>query len=128
MFTLQDLLNAGLPAVSTDGNDSVARTQFSRDLTPSEWQIYLSIADPEQAGKLQAVIDAAGLGNWWTWTQTQFDTWCDNNLMTDAAIDGTSLSAALKANIKANNLFTRNAGKLLIAMRDVIKWVVKRVG
>jgi hypothetical protein len=40
--------------------------------------------------------------------------------MTDAQIDGTSLSAALKANIKANNAFTRNAGMMLIALRDQV--------
>ena len=52
MFTLQDLLNAGLPAVSTDGNDTQANTQFSRPLTPAEWLTYLSIADPERGNYL----------------------------------------------------------------------------
>ena len=124
-FTLQDLINAGLPAVSTDGNDAGANTQFSRELTPAEWQTYLTVADPDQANKVQALIAAANLGNWWTWTQANFDNWCDNNLMSDAAVDATTLSAALKTNIKALNLFARNAGKLLVAMRDVIKWVVQ---
>jgi hypothetical protein len=47
MFTLQQLLDAGLPAVSTDGNDAGAETQFERELTQAEWLTYLSIADPE---------------------------------------------------------------------------------
>lgn len=127
MFTLQDLTNAGLPVIETDGNDAQAVTQFSRTLTPQEWQNYLAIADPDRAGKVQALADAAGLGNWWTWNKTQFTTWCDNNLMTDAAVDATSLTAALKTNIKANNLFTRNAGLLVIFLRDVLKWLVKQL-
>jgi hypothetical protein len=126
-FTLQNLINAGLPATSTDGNDIQAKTQFSRELTPTEWQTYLTIADPDKAKKLQAILDAANLGNWWTWTQTQFSTWCDDNLMTNAAIDASALSAELKINVKAINLFVRNAGKLLVAMRDIIKWIVKQV-
>lgn len=126
-FTLQDLINAGLPAVSTDGNNESAKTQFSRSLTLPEVMTYLGIADPTKYNKLQAVIEGANLGNWWTWTQTQFDAWCNANLMNDAAIDATTLSAALKTNIKANNAFNRNAGKLLIVARDVIKWLVRQV-
>lgn len=45
MFTLQDLLNAGLPATSTDGDK---QTQFSRELSSSEWLTYLSIADANE--------------------------------------------------------------------------------
>lgn len=52
MFTLQNLLDAGLPAVSTDGNDADAVTQFSRTLTLAEWLTYLSIADPERGNFL----------------------------------------------------------------------------
>lgn len=47
MFTLQQLLDANLPAVSTDGNDAEAATKFQRELTQAEWLTYLSIADPE---------------------------------------------------------------------------------
>ncbi len=128
-FTLQDLTNAGLPAVSTDGNNSKASTQFSRELTPAEWQTYLSIADSDQAKKLQAVIDLGDVTNLlMTITQTDYDTWCNNNLMSDTAIDGlTSLSVVLRTNLKANNRFTRQGGKLLITARDVIKWLVKQV-
>jgi hypothetical protein len=126
MFTLQDLINAGLPAVSTDGNNSSASTQFSRELTALEWQTYLTIADPDKATKIQAMIDAAGLGNWWTWNKTQLDTWCDNNFQTDAQIDAFAIPAGLKTNMKALNLLGRNIGKLLIAIRDVIKWMVKQ--
>jgi hypothetical protein len=43
MFTLQNLLDAGLPALTTDG---IELTQFARELTPAEWLTYLSIADP----------------------------------------------------------------------------------
>lgn len=124
----QLLSNAGLP-VKSAGEDSegVVGASFTRPLSDSEQLTCDTILDPDKAKKVQALIDAAGLGNWWTWTQVQFETWCNNNLMTDAAIDGLTLNATLKTNLKANNLFTRNAGKLLVAMRDVIKWIVKHL-
>lgn len=59
-FTLQQLIDAGLPAVSTDGLDAEANTQFSRSLTPAEWQTYLTIADPDRAawsGEYQTALD-----------------------------------------------------------------------
>jgi hypothetical protein len=52
MFTLQQLLDAGLPATATDGNDSEAVTQFERELTQTEWLTYLRISDPDK-GKLK---------------------------------------------------------------------------
>lgn len=65
-------------------------------------------------------VSAKAIPLWAALTQAEFDAWCDNNLMTDAQIDATTLSAALKANIKANNLFTRRAGKMLLALRDYV--------
>lgn len=56
-FTLQQLLDASLPAVSTDGNGENALTEFSRSLTPAEWNTYLTIADPERA-EYQQLKDA----------------------------------------------------------------------
>lgn len=44
-FTLQDLINAGLPAIFTDG---IKNTEFSRGLTDVEWKTYLTISDPER--------------------------------------------------------------------------------
>lgn len=131
-YTLQDLLNAGLPAtrvyeIPNELGNMQTEAEFSRGLTPAENLTFLTFSNPDKAKKIQALVDAANLGNWWTWTQAQFNAWCDGNLMTDAAIDGLTLNAALKTNLKANNLFTRNAGKLLIAMRDVIKWIIKQV-
>lgn len=75
----------------------------------------------------QELIQGENLGSWWTWTQAEFTAWCDANLMTDGQIDATTLSAALKTNLKANNAFTRNAGKLLIIIRNVIKWLTRNV-
>lgn len=77
---------------------------------------------------IRARIDVGtNLGNWWTWTQADFQNWCDSNLMTDAQIDATTLSTALKTNLKSNNLYIRNSGKLLIVARDIIKWLVRNV-
>ena len=52
MFTLQQLLNAGLPAISTDGNDARANTEFSRGLTDAEWITYQNIANPDEGAYL----------------------------------------------------------------------------
>lgn len=73
------------------------------------------------------IAQGVNLGPWWTWTLAEFQTWCDANLMTDAQIDATTLSAALKTNLKANNTFVRNAGKLLIVARNIIKWLARNL-
>lgn len=65
-----------------------------------------------------AEAQAQAIPNWATWTEEQFLTWCTNNLMTDAQIDATTLSAALKTNLKSTNAFVRNAGRLLVALRN----------
>jgi hypothetical protein len=73
------------------------------------------------------VTQGISLGNWWTWTITEFENWCSERLMTDAQIDATTLGLALKTNIKANNAFVRNAGKVLIVARDTIKWLIRKL-
>lgn len=76
---------------------------------------------PDPVAKIEEIFNRVkSIPNWATWTQAEFQTWCDNNLMTDAQIDATSLSAALKTNLKAMNAFIRNSGKLQIALRDRI--------
>lgn len=65
-----------------------------------------------------STINVQNIPNWATWTPEQFQAWCDANLMTNTEIDEMSLNAALKKNLKANNAFTRNAGKMLIAVRN----------
>jgi hypothetical protein len=116
---LQKLQTAGLPVISASDDGAYS---MSRELSATELRALLDIIEPagipgrNRQANAQGI--AAAIPNWATWTQTQFQTWCDANLMSDAAIDATTLSAALKANIKANNAFTRNSGKLLIAIRD----------
>lgn len=122
MFTLQDLLNAGLPATSTDGNDANAATQFSRTLTPAEWLTYLSIADPKQAKALQARIDAGNIPNWASWTQAQLQSWWDANL-SDALVDGFAIPAGVKAMLKAQNAALLRISQMEIAIRDYIKLI-----
>lgn len=51
-FTLQNLIDAGLPAVHTSGQGKIANTQFSRTLTQTEWLTYLSISDPDEYDKI----------------------------------------------------------------------------
>lgn len=57
-FTLQRLIDAGLPATSTDGNGANAATKFSRTLTPAEWQMYLFISNPTAVRQLAAKLNA----------------------------------------------------------------------
>lgn len=126
MFTLQELLAAGLPAVSTDGNDAQAATQFSRELTLVEWQAYLSIANPVQHKMSQGKIDIANIPNWATWTQAQFLTWYNTNVsptqinaeasLADAKVVQLAMSAELKA-----------LGQMAIAQRDVIAYILQQI-
>ena len=126
-MSLETDLQAALPGLvvsAPDWNNVV----FTRELTPAEWAIAEAVGDPVRRKAAQAKADIVALGNWATWTQADFDTWCTNNLMTDAAVDATTLSAALKTNIKANNAFTRNGGKMLIAIRNVAFLFLKLQG
>lgn len=73
------------------------------------------------------IAQGVNLGSWWTWTTSDFDVWCASNLMTDADIDATTLSVALKKNIKSINAFVRNGGKVLLVAREVIKWLIRKI-
>lgn len=125
MFTLQNLLDAGLPAVSTDGNDAIAATQFARELTPTEWLIYLSIADPVRHKMNQGKADVGNIPNWATWTQAQFLTWYNANIsptqinaevtLADAKVVQLAMSAELKA-----------LGQMMIAQRDMLTFLLQR--
>jgi hypothetical protein len=126
MFSLQQLLDAGLPAVATDGNDAQAATQFSRSLTPAEWLIYLGIADPERGKMFQAKVDAVNIPNWATWTQAEFLTWYNANIsptqvnaeasLADAKVVQLAMSAELKA-----------LGQMVIAQRDMLAFLLNRL-
>lgn len=90
-----------------------------------------STVDPmelEIANKVLALTNLLDVTNILaTITQSEFQTLCDNNLMTDAEVDSTNLSTSLKTNIKFNNSFTRRGGKAIIACRDLIKYLAKRL-
>ena len=125
MFTLQQLLDAGLPAVATDGNDALANTQFERALTDAEWQTYLGIAHSEHAKALQGKADAVNIPQWATWTQAQFLTWYNANIsptqvnaeatLADAKVVQLAMSAELKA-----------LGQMVIAQRDMLAFLLKQ--
>lgn len=125
-FTLQDLTNAGLPASSTDGNNSSAQTVFSRTLTPAEWLTYLSIADPDKYKLLTAKTDMTNVPNWATYTQTQYQSWWDSKLA-DSIVDGFAIPANVKVMLKDQNLAILRIGQLIIAIRDIIKFLSKYI-
>jgi hypothetical protein len=126
MSTLTDL-QAALPGKTITLN-AAGGYEFAPTCSAAEWLTALVILDPSKGKASQGKLDIGEIPNWATWTQAQFATWCTNNLMTDAAVDASALSAALKTNVKAINDFVRNAGKLLIALRDAMVWLLKLNG
>ena len=126
MSKIQQMLDAGLPLIVEESDESLGRYSFAA-LSDEQSRIYVDIVNPPtpqqlaaRARKAEAFGFAKSIPNFATWTQAQFQVWCDGNLMTDAQIDASNISAALKTNIKANNQFTRNGIKFLIALRDEI--------
>lgn len=101
---------------------------FVPDCDATERVTALMIIDAAKGQVAQSRLDILGLGQWATWTLADFETWCNDNLMLNAAIDALTLNADLKKNIKAINLFVRNGGKMLIAIRNVIFWLLKLSG
>lgn len=99
--------------------------EFNPPCSTPEWAIAEAILDPVRGKAVQSKLDILGIPIWATWTQAQFAQWCIDNLMTDLEIDGSALSAPLKKNIKAINVFIRNGGKMLIAQRDIVFWLLR---
>jgi len=119
MFTLQDLLNAGLPAVSTDGNGPNAATRFERELTAAEWLTYLSIADPVRARQVASKTTAKNIPNWATWTQTDWATWRDANVSA-TQIDAIGNLADAKVMLNKMSVVLDSLAKMEIALRDQV--------
>lgn len=117
MFTLQQLLDAGLPAVSTDGNGTEAETIFTRTLTPTEWQTYLSIADPSRVRQEAAEDAVRNIPGWATWSEAEALDWWNTNL-SDAQVDAVANLADAKVILKRQNAAIRAMARMLIAMRD----------
>lgn len=87
MFTLQNLIDAGLPAISTDGTGKDAITEFSRTLTIAEWYSYLLIADPIAAAQADAITGYTALSDWVkTGTADQAETYINNQVWNGADI------------------------------------------
>jgi hypothetical protein len=125
-FTLQTLLDAGLPAVSTNGQGGSAATEFSRELSSAEWDTYLAIADPVRAGMLQGQKDTESIPDWASWSQADFLAWHAANISTDQ-IDPAQSVADLKAVSLAMSDQLRSMGQLLIAQRDMIAFLLQRL-
>jgi hypothetical protein len=119
----RELIAAGIQHNGMSLFDNKLEILLVNDLQAAQAQTVIDAHDGIDTVLLRresAKTVAKAIPTWSGWTQAQFQTWCDNNLMSDAAVDASTLSAALKTNIKANNAFTRNAGKMLIALRDQV--------
>lgn len=114
MATLQELINAGLPALTTDGG---VNASFSRELTAQENLIFLSIVNPEEYRKLQGRIDFGNLPNWATWTQAQWDSYFTTNLA-NGHVTAISNLAEAKLMLAKQNLVINNLAKAVIALRN----------
>lgn len=90
------LQQAGLPVVSA-GLNPVGRVDasFSRELTPTEWLLFLSLTDPQGYRKLNAAKTARAIPSWATWTQAEAEAWATTNIATPLATARTSLPATL---------------------------------
>jgi hypothetical protein len=119
MFNLQQLIDVGIPAISTDGNDAKAITQFSRELTPAEWLAYLRIADPEQARQMDARATAKNIPSWATWSQSDWAAWRDSNISATQINAIANLTEA-KAMLNKMSTVIDSLAKMEIAMRDQI--------
>jgi len=126
-FTLQQLISAGLPATSTDGNGSAALTEFSRTLTPAEWLVYLQIACPAAAVLLGSPTEAANIPNWATWTETQVLAWFATNVDTPLAVaipatitlvQARSILASMQSIMQAMAAAQEAEARMIVALRN----------
>ena len=103
----QQLVAAGLPCISAidiDDPDGGINASFERELTPEEWQMYLTITDPAAAREAAAVIEAGLAVEFKSLTPGQAVAYIENNV-----VDLASAKTAMM-------VMTR----LIIAMRDEI--------
>lgn len=104
-MTLDQLIAAGLPAISVYLNeDGIEQVNFSRELTPAEWQIYLELVYPEAARQNSALADAKLAGVLKTCTPQQAVDYVEANVTSVA-----TAKAALKLIVR-----------ILVAMRNEI--------
>jgi hypothetical protein len=119
MPTILEQLQTALPGKTiVMEDDGVTVKSMVPGGTLEEWDTIFSITRPMFYRQYKSALDALNIPGWATMTQAEFVAWCDENLMTNAAIDALTLNADLKKNIKGINLFVRNGGKLLIALRN----------
>ena len=125
-FTLQQLLDVGLPAIETDGNDDKAATQFSRSLTSSEWQQYLSVSNPEIYKAVLARADIGNIPSWSIWTQAQFLSWYNANI-SPTQINAEASLADAKVVQLAMSVELKALGQMVIAQRDLLLQIAKNL-
>lgn len=105
MNWLEVLQNAGLPAVSASVNETgKVDASFSRELTPVEWRLFLTLTDPARARQTAAKAEAALAIELKSLTPAQAVAYVENNVTTLA-------SAKVVLKIMA---------RLIIAMRDEV--------
>lgn len=113
-FTLQDLIDAGLPIIN---EGEVSPDIFSRELTPAEWETFLTIVNPLELKKNIARVEANAIPGWANITQAEFQTWWNANLA-DSIVDAFAIPAGVKAMLKNQNMAVYRMGLAVIAMRN----------
>jgi len=80
ILTLQ---NAGLPATIAAVNEyGKVDAAFSRELTPAEWLLFLSLTDPGAYRKANASKIARAIPLWAIFTQAETEAWYTTNVRT----------------------------------------------
>jgi hypothetical protein len=116
-FTLQDLLDLLLPAISTDGISEIAKTYFSRPLTPEEVELYNSVASPVKYKENKAKDNVLLIPDWATWTEAEIIAWWDANL--SAAQVATVVNiVTTQAMMTKQNKAIKDLARLIVNLRD----------
>lgn len=112
-ITLQNLIDAGLPALTCDGLDAT----WSRDLTAQEWAKVFDIFHPEIRRKRDSITLAKAIPNWATWTPTDWATYRDANVSATQVNAIGNLAEAKAMLLKISAIMDAQA-KMIIALRD----------
>jgi hypothetical protein len=114
MTIYDDLLAAGLPVIDAEPGQT---PHFSRLLTLAEEDVRDSIMNKPYYRLSHAKETAKNIPNWATWSQSDWNTYFNNNL-SDTEVDLVTSLATARVMLKRQNLVTQNLVKLIIAMRD----------
>lgn len=114
MATLQELINAGLPATSTDGGKNA---EFSRPLTNAENLLFLSIVDVPRYKKARAKEDAALVISTFIQSVEDWNVYYAANLA-NGSVTGLNGVADIKLMLAKINTVLNDIARLAISLKN----------